>query len=73
MTPPTAAPASALVRAATLMLAFTSACLPLYIVRFKYGPLSTTLLEGLACIAATTHPNLHPPHPELIQLSENRV
>jgi iron complex transport system substrate-binding protein len=32
-----------------------------------------TLLEGLACIAATTHPNLHPPHPELIQLSENRV
>src|SRR5271154_6616658 len=27
-----------------------------------------TLLEGLACIAATTHPNLHPPHPELIQL-----
>jgi iron complex transport system substrate-binding protein len=29
-----------------------------------------TLLQGLACIAATTHPNLHPPHPELIQLSE---
>ena len=27
-----------------------------------------TLLEGLACIAATTHPDLHPPHPELIQL-----
>jgi iron complex transport system substrate-binding protein len=27
-----------------------------------------TLLQGLACIAATTHPNLHPPHPELIQL-----
>jgi len=27
-----------------------------------------TLLEGLACIAATTHPNLHPSHPELIQL-----
>jgi iron complex transport system substrate-binding protein len=27
-----------------------------------------TLLEGLACIAATTHPHLHPPHPELIQL-----
>ena len=47
MTPPTAAPASALVRAATLMLAFTAACLPLYVVRFKYGPLSTTLLEGL--------------------------
>jgi iron complex transport system substrate-binding protein len=27
-----------------------------------------TLLRGLACIAATTHPNLHSPHPELIQL-----
>jgi iron complex transport system substrate-binding protein len=27
-----------------------------------------TLLQGLACIAATTHPNIHPPHPELIQL-----
>jgi iron complex transport system substrate-binding protein len=27
-----------------------------------------TLLQGLACIAATTHPNLHPPHPDLIQL-----
>jgi iron complex transport system substrate-binding protein len=27
-----------------------------------------TLLEGLACIAATAHPTLHPPHPELIQL-----
>jgi iron complex transport system substrate-binding protein len=27
-----------------------------------------TLLEGLACIAAATHPDLHPPHPELIQL-----
>jgi iron complex transport system substrate-binding protein len=27
-----------------------------------------TLLQGLACIAATTHPDLHPPHPELIQL-----
>jgi iron complex transport system substrate-binding protein len=30
-----------------------------------------TLLEGLACIAATTHPDLHPPHPELIQLSHH--
>jgi iron complex transport system substrate-binding protein len=28
-----------------------------------------TLLDGLACIAATTHPGLHPPHPDLIQLS----
>jgi iron complex transport system substrate-binding protein len=27
-----------------------------------------TLLDGLACIAATTHPGLHPPHPDLIQL-----
>jgi len=47
MTTPTAAPGSALVRAATLMLGFTAACLPLYVVRFKYGPISTTLLEGL--------------------------
>ncbi len=31
-----------------------------------------TLLEGLACIAATTHPTLHPPHPELIQLPETQ-
>jgi iron complex transport system substrate-binding protein len=27
-----------------------------------------TLLQGLACIAAATHPDLHPAHPELIQL-----
>jgi iron complex transport system substrate-binding protein len=27
-----------------------------------------TLLQGLACIAAATHPDLHPPHPGLIQL-----
>ncbi len=47
MTTPAAAPGSALVRAATLMLGFTAACLPLYVVRFKYGPISTTLLEGL--------------------------
>jgi iron complex transport system substrate-binding protein len=32
-----------------------------------------TLLEGLACIAATTHPTLHPSHPKLIQLGETRV
>ena len=32
-----------------------------------------TLLEGLACIAAATHPTLHPPHPELIQLSETQL
>jgi len=30
-----------------------------------------TLLQGLACIAAATHPDLHPPHPDLIQLSES--
>jgi iron complex transport system substrate-binding protein len=29
-----------------------------------------TLLEGLACIAAATHPTLHPHHPHLIQLTE---
>ena len=28
-----------------------------------------TLLEGLACIAAATHPQLNPPHPKLIQLA----
>ena len=28
-----------------------------------------TLLQGLACIAATTHPGLHPSHADLIQLS----
>jgi iron complex transport system substrate-binding protein len=32
-----------------------------------------TLLEGLACIAATTHPNFHPPHPELIPLPETQL
>ncbi len=29
-----------------------------------------TLIEGLACIAAATHPQIHPPHPELIQLQK---
>ena len=28
-----------------------------------------TLMQGLACIAATTHPSIHPHHPALIQLS----
>jgi len=28
-----------------------------------------TLLEGLACIAAAAHPQLHPPHPRLITLA----
>jgi iron complex transport system substrate-binding protein len=27
-----------------------------------------TLLQGLACIGTTTHPDLHPPQPDLIQL-----
>ena len=29
-----------------------------------------TLLEGLASIASTTHPDLYPPHPRIIQLTE---
>jgi O-antigen ligase len=41
------APTSSLIRYATVMLAVTAACLPLYVVRWKYGPLSTTLLELL--------------------------
>ena len=32
-----------------------------------------TLLQGLACIAAATHPNLHVLHPELIQLCEMQL
>jgi iron complex transport system substrate-binding protein len=32
-----------------------------------------TLLQGLACIAATTHPHLHPPHRELVQLHETQI
>jgi iron complex transport system substrate-binding protein len=32
-----------------------------------------TLLEGLACIAATTHPDLHPPHAQLIQLNAKKI
>ena len=32
-----------------------------------------TLLQGIACIAATTHPDLHPPHPDLIQLGELQI
>jgi iron complex transport system substrate-binding protein len=30
-----------------------------------------TLLQGLACIAAATHPTLYPPHPELIRLESH--
>ena len=32
-----------------------------------------TLLEGLACIAASLHPDLYPSHPELIQLRETQI
>jgi iron complex transport system substrate-binding protein len=32
-----------------------------------------TLLQGLACIAAAIHPDLHPPHPDLIQLRETQI
>jgi iron complex transport system substrate-binding protein len=32
-----------------------------------------TLLEGLACIAASTHPQLHPTHPHLIQLNKTKL
>ena len=32
-----------------------------------------SLLEGLACIAAATHPQLHPPHPHLIQLNKTKL
>ena len=34
-------------RYATMMLAVTAGSLPLYVVRWKYGPISTTLLELL--------------------------
>ena len=34
-------------RYATIALGLTAAGLPLYVVRWKYGPISTTLLEGL--------------------------
>jgi iron complex transport system substrate-binding protein len=32
-----------------------------------------TLLEGLACVAAATHPALYPLHPELTQLRETQI
>jgi iron complex transport system substrate-binding protein len=31
---------------------------------------AVTLLEGLACIAAATHPDLYPPHPKLVRINE---
>lgn len=38
------------VRYATVMLGITAACLPLYVVRWKYGLISTTLLEILVLV-----------------------
>jgi O-antigen ligase len=40
-------PTNRFFRYATIALALTAAGLPLYVVRWKYGPISTTLLEGL--------------------------
>ena len=45
-----AVPTSSLIRYATMMLGLTAACLPLYVVRWKYGPISTTLLELLIVV-----------------------
>ena len=38
---------SRLIRSSRTLLALTAACLPLYIVRWQYGPVPTTLLENL--------------------------
>ena len=45
--PEPALPTSRFIRYSTLALWLTAAGLPLYVVRWKYGPISTTLLEGL--------------------------
>jgi O-antigen ligase len=42
-----AVPANRFSRYATIALGLTAAGLPLYVVRWKFGPISTTLLEGL--------------------------
>ena len=42
-----AGPTSRFIRYATVALWLTAGGLPLYVVRWKYGPISTTLLEGL--------------------------
>jgi hypothetical protein len=44
---PPDAPSNPFARYATTMLAVTAGCLPLYVVRWKLGPVSTTLLELL--------------------------
>ena len=49
-----AVPTSSLIRYATMMLGLTAACLPLYVVRWKYGPISTTLLELLIRVIRTS-------------------
>jgi O-antigen ligase len=43
----TAVPESRLLGYSRILLAVTAACLPLYAVRWSYGPLPTTLLENL--------------------------
>lgn len=42
-------------RMAVLVLAFTAACLPLYVVRFHIGPLPTTLLEVLIAFTVAAY------------------
>ncbi len=41
---------SRFVRYSAWMLGLTAACLPLYVIRWKYGPISTTLLEALVLL-----------------------
>lgn len=47
--------APAVRRAAIWILAVTAACLPLYVVRWRVGPLPTTLLEVLILITAAVY------------------
>ena len=42
-------------RVALLSLSVTAACLPLYVVRWRYGPLPTTLLETLVGITVAAY------------------
>jgi O-antigen ligase len=43
-------PSNTFLRYASMALGLTAACLPLYVVRWKYGPISTTLLELLIVV-----------------------
>ena len=43
------------IRYSALMLAITAACLPLYVVRWKDGPVSTTLLEALVLVTVALY------------------